>query len=291
MIGFIGLGVMGEPICRNLAKKSGQKVIAYDLSPEPLQRLAADGVQAAGSVRDVAEKADTIFLSLPGGKEVKHVCAGPGGSLMLRARSNAYILDLSTTPVALAREMYDRFNARGIHYSDAPVARTREAAEKGTLSIMVGGPEAVFKRMKPLLAHIGTDVTHCGAAGAGQAMKLINNMMLFQNVLALAEGLALAKRVGLDPMFALEVLSKGSADSFALRNHGMKAMVPGEFPERAYSIDYARKDLGYALELARQVKIELSGAHTVEALFQRAAEAGLDKSYFPVIAKLVNPEH
>jgi len=290
MIGFIGLGVMGEPICRNLAAKSGQKVIAYDLVPEPLERLAAAGVQAAQSVRDVAEKADYIFLSLPGGKEVKHVCAGPGGSLMLRAKSNAYIIDLSTTPVALAREMYDRFHARGIHFVDAPVARTRDAADKGTLSIMVGGPEATFKRVRPLLAHIGSDITHCGAAGAGQAMKLINNMMLFQNVLALAEGLGLARRIGLDPQLALEVLSKGSADSFALRNHGMKAMLPGEFPEHAYSVDYARKDLAYALELAKQAKIELTGAQNVGAMLDKAAAAGLDKSYFPVIAKLINPE-
>jgi len=121
-------------------------------------------------------------------------------------------------------------------------------------------------------------------------MKLINNMMLFQNVLALAEGLALARRVGLDAQLALEVLSKGSADSFALRNHGMKAMLPGDYPERAYSVEYARKDLGYALELARQAKVELSGAQNVSAILDKAAEAGLDKNYFPVIAKLLNPE-
>ena len=290
MIGFIGLGVMGEPICRNLAAKSGQKVIAYDLSPEPLARLAGIGVQPAQSQREVAEKADIIFLSLPGGKEVKHVCAGPGGSLMLRARSNAYIVDLSTTPVALARELSDRFHARGIHFADAPVARTREAAEKGTLSIMVGGPEPTFKRIKPLLVHIGSDVTHCGAAGAGQAMKLINNMMLFQNVLAVAEGLGLAKRIGIDLDLALAVLTKGSADSFALRNHGAKAIMPGDFPERAYSVDYARKDLAYALELARQAKMDLPGAANVGALLDKAAEAGLDKRYFPVISRLINPE-
>ena len=290
MIGFIGLGVMGEPICRNLAKKSGQKIIAYDVSPEALERLAADGVQAAATLRDVAEKADTIFLSLPGGKEVKHVCAGPGGSLMLRARTNAYIVDLSTTPVALAREMYDRFNARGVHFADAPVARTRDAAEKGTLSIMVGGPEAVFKRIKPLLAYIGTDITHCGAAGAGQALKLINNMMLFQNVLAIAEGLSLAKRVGLDVEMALDVLMKGSADSFALRNHGARSILLGEYPERAFSVEYARKDLGYALELGRQAKLDLTGARNVRQVLDRAAEAGLDKAYFPVIAKIVNPD-
>ena len=286
MIGFIGLGVMGEPICRILATKSGQRVIAYDIAPEPLERLKAQGVQAAATVRDVAEKADWVFLSLPGGKEVKHVCAGPA-SLLLRLRSGSYIIDLSTTPVALARELHDRFEARGIHFADAPVARTREAAEQGTLSVMVGGPEALFKRIRPLLAHFATDITHCGASGAGQAMKLVNNMVLFQNVVALAEALALVRKIGLDPALALDVLSKGSADSFALRHHAMKAMLPGEFPERAFSVEYARKDMGYALQLARQVQLELSGAKNARAILDKAAAAGDEKKYFPVLAKVI----
>src|SRR5262245_44617935 len=230
MIGFIGLGVMGEPICRHLAKKSGQKVCAFDAAPEALARIKAHGVEALDSVRAVAEKSDIVFLSLPGGKEVKLVAAGPG-SLLIKLRAGGYIVDLSTTPVALVRELRERFSARGIHFIDAPVARTREAAEKGTLSVMVGGTEAEFQRMKPLLAHIGTDITHCGAAGAGQAMKLLNNMILFQNVVALAEAMAVVKKVGLDPKMALEVLSKGSADSFALRNHAMKSILPGDYPK------------------------------------------------------------
>jgi len=286
MIGFIGLGVMGEPICRNLAAKGGQKVIAYDVAPEPLERLKAHGVQAAESVKEVAERADVVFLSLPGGKEVKLVCAGPG-SLLMKLRSGAYIVDLSTTPVALARDMHDRFAARGIQFLDAPVARTREAAEDGTLSVMVGGPKPAFQRMQPLLAHFATDITHCGASGAGQAMKLLNNMVLFQNVVALAEALALVKRIGLDPALTLEVLSKGSADSFALRHHGMKAMLTGEFPERAFSVDYARKDLGYVLQLAKQVELQLSGARNARVILDRAAEAGDEKKYFPVLVRVI----
>ena len=286
MIGFIGLGVMGEPICRNLAQKSGQKVCAYDTSPEPLARLKAHGVEPMDSVREVAEKSDVVFLSLPGGKEVKLVCAGPG-SLLIKLRAGGYIVDLSTTPVQLVRELRERFSARGIHFIDSPVARTREAAEKGTLSCMVGGTEAEFQRMKPLLAHIGTDITHCGAAGAGQAMKLLNNMVLFQNVVALAEALAVVKKVGLDPKMAFEVLSKGSADSFALRNHGMKAMLPADYPEKAFSVEYARKDMGYALQLAKQLQLDLTGARNARAVLDKAAAAGLSQEYCPALAKVI----
>jgi len=286
MIGFIGLGVMWEPICRNLAAKSGQKVCAYDTAPEPLERLKAHGVEALASVREVAEKSDVVFLSLPGGKEVKQVCAGPG-SLLIKLRAGAYIVDLGTTPVQLVRELRERFSARSIHFIDAPVARTREAAQKGTLSVIVGGTEAEFQRMKPLLAHIGTDITHCGAAGTGQAMKLLNNMVLFQNVVALAEALAVVKRIGLDPALALDILSKGSADSYALRNHGLKAMLPGAFPERAFSVEYARKDLGYLLQLAKQLQLELSGARNARTVLDKASVAGLGQEYFPALMKVI----
>ncbi|HEV3009381.1 MAG TPA: NAD(P)-dependent oxidoreductase, partial [Burkholderiales bacterium] len=244
MIGFIGLGVMGEPICRNLALKSGEDVLAYDLDPAPLERLKAQGVQAAASVREIAERCGMVFLSLPGVHEVKTVCAGPG-SLMLHMRAGSYVIDLSTVTVALARDLNSRFAARGVYFADAPVARTREAAEKGTLSVMVGGTEQVFQRIRPVLAHIGTEITYCGAPGAGQATKLINNMVLFQNVVALAEALTLARKAGLSATRVFETLIQGSADSFALRHHGMKSMLPDEFPERAFSVEYALKDMLY----------------------------------------------
>ncbi|HEX9398041.1 MAG TPA: NAD(P)-dependent oxidoreductase, partial [Burkholderiales bacterium] len=283
---FIGLGVMGEPICRNLAQKSGQKMCAYDPLPEPLARLKANGVEPLGSVREVAEKSDIVFLSLPGGKEVKLVAAGPG-SLLIKLRAGGYIVDLSTTPVVLVRELRERFSARGIHFIDAPVARTREAAEQGTLSCMVGGTEAEFQRMKPYLAHFATDIVHCGAAGAGQAMKLLNNMILFQNVVAIAEALTVIRKIGIDPALALDVLAKGSADSFALRNHGMKSMLPGAYPERAFSVEYARKDLGYFLELAKQLKLELSGASNARAVLDKASAAGLGSEYYPALLKVI----
>jgi 3-hydroxyisobutyrate dehydrogenase-like beta-hydroxyacid dehydrogenase len=286
MIGFIGLGVMGEPICRNLATRSGEEVLAYDLEPAPLERLRADGVKAAASVREIAESCNMVFLSLPGVKEVKTVCAGPG-SLMLHMRAGSYIVDLSTVTVALARDLNSRFAAGGVYFADAPVARTRVAAEKGTLSVMVGGTEQVFQRIRPLLAHIGTEITHCGGPGAGQATKLINNMVLFQNVVALAEALTLARRAGLSGTRVFDTLMKGSADSFALRNHGVGAMLPDEFPERAFSVDYALKDLEYLLEFAQQAKAELKGAKLVLEALQRAAAAGNRDKYFPVLVKTI----
>jgi hypothetical protein len=286
MIGFIGLGVMGEPICRNLAMKSGEKLLGFDLDAAPLARLKGQGVEAAATVREIAERCNVVFLSLPGVPEVKTVCAGPG-SLMLHVRSGSYIIDLSTTTVALARDLNSRFAARGVHFADAPVARTREAAEKGTLSAMVGGTEAVFKRIRPLLAHIATDVTHCGGPGAGQATKLINNMVLFQNVVALAEALSLARRAGLSATRVFESLAKGSADSFALRHHGMKAMLPDKYPEHAFPVEYALKDMEYVLEFAKQARAELSGARNAMAALERAAVAGHRKKYFPVLAKTI----
>jgi 3-hydroxyisobutyrate dehydrogenase-like beta-hydroxyacid dehydrogenase len=278
MIGFIGLGVMGEPMCRNLAAKSAERVLGYDVAAAPLARLKQAGVQAATSVEQIAERCNVVFLSLPGVPEVKAVC-----DRLVQMHAGSCVIDLSTTTVALARELHQRFTARGVDFADAPVARTRDAAQKGTLSVMVGGSEQVFARIQALLAHIGEEITHCGAPGAGQATKLINNMVLFQNVVALAEALTLARKSGLDAARLFETLAKGSADSFALRNHGMRALLAEQFPEQAFSVEYALKDLGYALELADPVK--LNGAQNARAALQRAAAAGNGKKYFPVLVK------
>jgi 3-hydroxyisobutyrate dehydrogenase-like beta-hydroxyacid dehydrogenase len=283
VLGFIGLGVMGEPMCRNLAAKSGAPVTALDVNPEPMRRLAADGVRAAQSVEALARDADVVFLSLPGGAEVAAVCE----TLLPQMRAGACVVDLSTAPVGLARDLATRCAARGIEFADAPVARTREAAARGTLSIMVGAPVATFERIRPLLACMGSDVSHCGGPGAGQLAKLMNNMVLAQNVVALAEALAVAKAAGVDPAMLFEVLSKGSADSFALRNHGMKALLPGCYPERAFSSEYMLKDVGYALEIAAECGLRLSGAENARALLEKAIAAGFGAEYFPALAKVV----
>jgi 3-hydroxyisobutyrate dehydrogenase-like beta-hydroxyacid dehydrogenase len=282
-LGFVGLGVMGEPMCRNLAARSGIPVAAFDVNPEPVRQLAAGGVRGADSLESLARDAEVVFLSLPGGAEVAAVCA----VLLPRLAEGACLVDLSTAPVGLARDLAGACAVRGVAFADAPVARTREAAVAGTLSIMVGASEATFARIRPLLACMGSDVSHCGGPGAGQLAKLMNNMVLAQNVVALAEALAVAKAAGVEPSVLFEVLAKGSADSFALRNHGMKALLPGAFPERAFSAEYMLKDVGYALELAAGCGLHLSGAENARTLLERTIAAGFGAEYFPALAKLV----
>jgi 3-hydroxyisobutyrate dehydrogenase-like beta-hydroxyacid dehydrogenase len=275
---------MGEPMCRNLARKSGRRVIAFDLAAAPLQRLAADGVAPARSPREVADQAEVVFLSLPTGAEVEAVCT----ELLETARPGRTIVDLGTSPVALDRALAERFAAKGVAFADAPVARTREAAIAGTLSIMVGAAEETFRRVRPLLDTMASDVTHCGGPGAGQLVKLMNNMVLSQTVVALAEALATARRTGVDAKLLFETLAKGSADSFALRNHGMKALLPGAFPERAFSTGYMLKDVRYALDTAEAVGLELRGARTALAVLEETAAAGYGEAYWPALYNVVS---
>lgn len=283
-IGFIGLGVMGEPICRNLRLKSGLPVVAYDRVAAPLERLRVEGVTAADSAGSAAAAADVLFICLPSGKHVEAVIA----EIEPMVRAGQTVVDLGTSPVGLARDIAARLAARGAAFADAPIARTREAAQRGTLSVMVGAETPVFARIEPLIRCFATDVTHCGPAGSGQIVKILNNMVLFETVNALAEALAVGRRAGLDPSLLFEALSKGSADSFALRNHGMKAMLPSNFPERAFSVEYARKDLSYALELAADVGVAVRGANVVDGVLREASAAGFGGAYFPVLARVVD---
>ena len=285
-IGFIGTGVMGEPMCRNLVTRHDGPVTAHDLDPAPLARLAADGAAIAPTVAALAAAADLILLSLPSGREVRAVCLGPGG-LIAHLPAGRTVVDTSTAPPALAREIANAFGAQGVAFADAPVARTRRAAVEGTLSIMVGGEAELVERLRPLLGHIARDVTHCGPVGSGQAVKILNNMILFQNVRALAEGLAIARREGIAPKTFLEAVGRSSGDSFALRNHGT-AILAERYPEGAFPVTYAMKDLDYALALAAEAGIDAEGAALVRALFAEAIESGLGARYHPVIATLID---
>ena len=197
------------------------------------------------------------------------------------------VVDLSTTSVAEARAVGVRLAAAGMEFADAPVARTREAAATGTLSIMVGASAALFASIEPLLHYMGSDVTHCGAIGCGQVVKLINNTLVFEHVAALAEMMVVGERTGVAPDILLQAVSKGSGDSFVLRNHGMKAMLPRNFPERSFPPDYVLKDLGYMIELAKSCGVQPRLPAVVEGYYQAAVEKGLGGRYFPAIIQLI----
>lgn len=286
VLGFIGTGVMGEPMCRNLAEKSRHKVVAFDMRPEPLERLVAAGVRAAASAEEVGRDAEVMFLSLPAGPQVEAVVRG----LLPSVRAGQVIVDTSTAPVGLERQLAAEAGAKGAAYADAPVARTRAAAEAGTLSITVGAEPGVYAAIEPLLRCMGSDVLHCGPVGCGQVVKLMNNMVLFETVVALAEAMAVARRAGVDEALLLEALGNGSADSFALRNHGMKAMLPRVFPEAAFPTDYAIKDVTYALDLAEEMGVEARGARLAREILERSSAAGQGGAYFPALIRLIDGE-
>jgi 3-hydroxyisobutyrate dehydrogenase-like beta-hydroxyacid dehydrogenase len=281
-IGFIGVGVMGEPMCRHLANKSGATVMACDHDAEPLKRLAEHRVRTA-AMEEIASEAEIIFMSLPSGEVVEKVVLGPDG-LLTRGRAGQIIVDLSTSPVDTARKLATALSPKGMRFADAPVMRTRAAAEAGTLAVPVGADDDVFAMVAPLIGMFASDVIHAGGVGAGQVVKILNNMVLYETVLALAEARAIGVRAGVDPERLFSALSVGSADSFALRNHGMKAIVPLSFPERAFPVTYARKDLMYAVALGDQVGVNATGAKNLINCFDQAIAAGHGDKYAPAIS-------
>jgi 3-hydroxyisobutyrate dehydrogenase len=284
-LGFIGLGVMGEPMCGHLARRSGIPVMAFDLRPEPQQRLAADGVKAA-TLQQIAAACDIILLSLPDGKAVAAVI----DQLEPHLRAGQCVVDTSTSSVALTREIGARLTEKGILYADAPVARTREAASRGELSIMVGATPETFARIRPILETMGTDVTHCGPVGCGQVVKILNNMLVFQHCGALAEAIAIGRRNGVPADVLLPTMAMGSGDSFVLRNHGMKSMLQETFPERAFSTRYAIKDLSYALEMAQASGLDMAAAKLTMVRLKQTEQAGYGDQYHPVVLKVIDPQ-
>lgn len=284
VLGFVGLGVMGGAMFANVAKKHGAQVIAFDMVPAALEAAKEAGAVPAESVADLAAKAEIVFLSLPGGKQVRAVCE----EIAAHAVPGALVVDLSTTSVAEAREVAAMLAEKGVAFADAPVARTRQAAQAGTLSIMVGASEGLFARIEPLLRYMGSDVTLCGDVGCGQVVKLINNCLLFENVAAIAEMMVVAERAGVTAEKLIEAVGLGSGNSFALQNHGKKAMAPREFPLKAFPSSYTLKDLGYAIELAGEVGVTPRVAQLAVSFYEQAVEEGFGEEYFPAIIKLVD---
>ncbi|WP_216895972.1 NAD(P)-dependent oxidoreductase [Nocardia alni] len=289
-LGFIGLGVMGAAECLNLLRKSGTPTVVFDLNPDNIEPLVAAGAIPAESVAEVAARADVMFLSLPGGTEVSAVLYDEGG-ILGAARPGSLVIDLSTTPVAVAKAAHDRLAQRQLSFLDAPVARTRKAAVAGTLAIMVGGAESDYRRAEPLLRTMGTDVTHCGPGGAGALLKLVNNTVVFETVVALAEAVTLARHSGLvtdETLF--DVLGGGSAGSFVLENHGRSALLPDQHPTGIFPAAYMRKDLGYTLELAAELGVELPSATLAHSMLDQLCDNGFAQNYHTAVVRLLDKD-
>lgn len=285
-IGFVGLGVMGGPMCANLVRKSGLPVVGLDRDSQAMDALAGPAFTAARDLADLARSVDIVFLSLPGIQQVAEVCE----QLFAEPGRLKYIVDMSTSAVRQTRELAAQAEQHGLVYLDAPVARLREAARTGTLSIMVGGTEEAFESIRPLLSHMGTDITHCGAVGCGQVVKILNNMAVLMTVHTLAEALTIGRRAGVDGKKLFETMALGSSDSFVLRNVGLKYLAEDHFPTQTFPTEYAIKDISLALELARDGEVAAYMAEGTRSLLERSRDAGFVKEYYPIMIRLIEAD-
>lgn len=260
-VGFIGVGNMGGPMCRNIIKRSNHQVTVFDLNPAALKACTDVGGTAAKSVAEATKGADLVMTSLPMPKHVEAVALGDNGILANISKGQTFI-DLSTNAPSMVKKIGEAFAAKGIPMLDAPVSGGTTGAEAATIAIMVGGDKKVFDDALPVLQSFSANVIHMGALGNGTVAKLVNNMLSFCNMAALCEGMMLGTKYGLDPEKLLHVISTSSGNSNAIRNFTLRAMKNFYDPP-SFALDLAYKDLHLALELGDELGVPLQqGAST-----------------------------
>ena len=284
IIGFIGLGVMGNSMCKNLLQNKKWSIMVKDLNKTKEEDLQNHGATIASNLKNIFEKSDVIITCLPGGGFVNEMYFGEQNIISL-IKPNQYIVDMSTSQPDLMVKLNAEIKKKNSFFADAPIAKTRQAAIDGTLAIMVGSDLNTFKHLLPIFNLMGEDIMHCGDVGSGQLTKIMNNMILFETVVALSEAANIAEKYGMSVDKLFNNITKCSGDSFALKNHGLKSIAKDNFPSPAFSSEYALKDLSYALELGKKLNIKLPGAETAKKLLQTSIEQGDKDLYFPVIKK------
>jgi 3-hydroxyisobutyrate dehydrogenase len=289
-IGFVGLGNMGGPMARNLAK-AGHQVRVFDLVPAAVEAVAAfaPGLSPAASAADAARGAEVVVTMLPAGQHVRAAWLGEGG-MAAASDPGAVLIDCSTIDVATAREV--AAGSGGREMLDAPVSGGVMGAEGATLAFMVGGTKPGFARAEPILQAMGRKIVHCGEAGAGQAAKLCNNMILAATMIATCEGFVLGERLGLTHQALFDVVSGSSGNSWSVSTYcPVPGPVPGSPANRDYRPGFAAalmaKDLGLAQEAAQGAGASTPLGAQALALYRRFLEAGGgDKDFSGIIEML-----
>jgi 2-hydroxy-3-oxopropionate reductase len=261
-IGFIGLGIMGNPMARNLLKAS-HALIVYDIVPELVERASAAGAARGESCRDVAARSEVVITMLPDGPEVQQAILGPGGVLE-GARKGTTVVDMSSISPLGAQQIGAACSAKGVDFLDAPVSGGEPKAIEGTLAIMVGGEEAVYQKMLPILEALGSSVTLVGPVGAGNVTKLANQIIVACNIAAMGEALVLATRAGLDPEVVFNAIKGGLAGSTVL--NAKAPMVIGRNFKPGFRIRLHQKDLRNALLAAESMKVPLPLTSAVQQM-------------------------
>ena len=277
VVGFIGLGIMGRPMARNLLK-AGYSLVVHSRSRGPVDEIVKAGATAAGSAKDVAAQSDVLITMLPNSPDVEQVALGPGG-IIEGARRGMIVADMSTISPLVSQKVGKALEAKGVAMLDAPVSGGEKGAIDGTLSIMVGGDKATFERVLPIFQAMGKTITLLGPLGFGGFTKLANQIIVAVNLTALAEALTLGKKAGLDRELLLTALAGGLAGSKCLDqkkpNYIANTYNPG------FKIDLHYKDLGLIMESARALGVPLPATAVVQELFNALrvkGRGGLDHS-------------
>jgi 3-hydroxyisobutyrate dehydrogenase-like beta-hydroxyacid dehydrogenase len=267
-VGYIGLGLMGKPMARNLLK-AGFPLAVYNRTHARTEDLAAEGATVAGSPRELAAQVDVLCSCVTGPADVEAVYLGSDG-VVAGVRAGALLIEMSTIDPETHRRIAARAAERGAAYLDAPVSGGVGGARDGTLTIMVGGDAAAVERARPVLEAMGSRIYHVGPTGSGAIVKLVNNMVVAVNAMAAAEGMLLGVKAGIDPTLLHDILVNASAQSRALA--GLKdSTLVGNF-EPGFTVDNMEKDVTLATLLGRQEKVPLPGA-SLAGQYLRAAQA------------------
>ena len=269
-IAFIGLGIMGKPMSRNLLK-AGHSLVVYDLAPAPIAELVAAGATAGTSCRDAAAHGDVIITMLPDGPEVETAVLGPGG-ILEGASKGSVVVDMSSISPVVAQKVGVACAAKGVEFLDAPVSGGEPKAIEGTLAIMAGGQKETFERGQPILQNMGSSVTLTGRVGAGNVTKLANQIMVACNIAAMGEALALATRAGLDPEVVFNAVKGGLAGSTVL--NAKAPMVIARNFQPGFRIALHQKDLRNALLAAESMKVSLPLTSMVQQMLMALMNDG-----------------
>lgn len=270
-IGFIGLGVMGKPMAMNLLK-AGYPLTVWNRTRSKMEDLVKMGAAPGESPKDVAEKSDVVITMVTDSAAVEAVILGPSG-VIEGVRPGMIVIDMSTISPSVTRRIAEKLKEKGVEMLDAPVSGGDIGAKQGTLSIMVGGSEEVFKECLPIFEVLGKRITYMGTNGMGQMTKLCNQVICALNIQAVCEGLMLGAKAGLDLEKLLSVVTAGAAGSWMLSNLGPK-IIKRDF-EPGFKMVHQLKDLRLALAQASELNVPLPGTALVNQMFKAVEAAGL----------------
>ncbi|MTT30927.1 NAD-binding protein [Terrilactibacillus sp. BCM23-1] len=280
IIGFIGTGVMGQGMVRNLFK-ADYNVNVYNRTKEKADALVKEGATWYDSPAEIAAASDVIITIVGYPKDVESVYLEDG--ILAHAKKGAYVIDMTTSSPQLAEKIYEEAAKRGIHALDAPVSGGDVGAKNGTLSIMVGGDKEDFEVVQPVFEAMGKNIVYQGKAGAGQHTKAANQIAIASGMLGVAEALAYAEHAGLDPETVLSSISQGAAGSWSLSNLGPR-MLKGDF-EPGFYVKHLIKDMKIALSSAESLKLDTPGLSLSEKLYEELAASGEENSGTQAIYK------